>query len=94
MSKVDYLLFLSNKIDTGSRYQQIPLSAEDNVFAAEEDEIGNEQNDYNVINAKDIEFGDNDGSNSTNETATIDEGWFRKNNFIVLNSTMLIVFSL
>ena len=87
-------MFLGNKIDTGSRYRQIPLSAEDNVFAAKEDEIGNEQNDDNVINAEDIEFGNNDGSNSTNETTTIDEGWFGKNNFIVLNSTMLTVFSL
>ena len=74
MKKIDYLLFLGNKIDTGSSYQQIPLSAEDNVFAAEEDEVGNEQNGDNVINAEDIEFGDDDGSNNANETTNVGQG--------------------
>ena len=67
-------MFLSNKIDTGSSYQQIPLSAKDNVCAAEEDEVGNEQNGDNVINAEDIEFGDDDGSNNANETTNVGQG--------------------
>ena len=72
------LIVFGNKIDTGSSYQQIPLSAEDNVFAAEEDEVENEHNDDNVINAEDIEFGDDDGSNNANETTNVDEGSWKK----------------
>ena len=72
------LIVFGNKIDTGSSYQQIPLSAKDNVFAAEEDEVENEHNDDNVINAEDIEFGDDDGSNNANGTTNVDEGSWKK----------------
>ena len=79
MNKIEYLLFLSNKIDTASSYQQIPLSTKDNVFAAD-DELGNdEQNGDNVvINAEDIEFGDDDARNDANETTNVDQGSLKK----------------
>ena len=56
--------------------------------------FGNDvQNGDNVlINAEDIEFGTQDGS--SNGITTIDQGWFGKNSFIVLNSIMLNIFSL
>ncbi|KAG2206798.1 hypothetical protein INT45_003181, partial [Circinella minor] len=59
--------------DMGSNYWQIPFSTEDNVFTAEENEVGNEQNDDNVINAEGIEFGDDDGSNNANEITHADQ---------------------
>lgn len=79
MNKIEYLLLLSNKIDTATSYQHIPLSTEDNVFAAD-DELGNdEQNGDNVvINADDIEFGDDDASNDANETTNVDQGSLEK----------------
>ena len=88
-------MFLKNKIDTASSYQQIPLSAEDNVFAAD-DEVGNDdqKGDNVVINAEDIEFGADGDSSNANDRTNIDQGSFEKNDFIVLNSTMLNIFSL
>ena len=73
LNKIEYLLFLSNKIDTASSYQQIPLSTEDNIFAADNELENDEQNGDNVvINAEDIEFGDDDASNNANETSNVD----------------------
>ena len=65
VASIDYLLFHCNKIGTTSNYQRAPLSPEDNVFATDDIDVGNgEENDDGVVmNAEDIEFGDNDLGN-------------------------------
>ncbi|KAG2203671.1 hypothetical protein INT45_008855, partial [Circinella minor] len=59
---------------TASDYQRAPLSPEDNVFATDDIDVGNgEENDDEVVmNAEDIEFGDNDLDNE-NGTINIDQ---------------------
>ncbi|KAG2210094.1 hypothetical protein INT45_013876 [Circinella minor] len=73
---IDYNMPSPSSHGTASDYQRAPLSPEDNVFATDDIDVGNgEENDDEVImNAEDIEFGDNDLGNE-NGMINIDQGF-------------------